>query len=118
MTTLAADLFDYAAAQALKQHGIALTNGAQPIDWTAGYAIHAERFLESKLPKQTFIGEDLRRYLEPRIGSPRSANAWGGASCGLFRRWLNEGRIREIGMAPMSANASRRRRSPLYEVVG
>jgi hypothetical protein len=116
--TTGPDLFDYAASQALKAHGTALTLDAQAMDWSHGYTYHAERFLNALPPRSRFIGEDLRKYLLPKIGTPSSANAWGGASCKLIKRWIEEGRIRIVGMAPMSAAKSRGRQSPQYEVVG
>lgn len=118
MTTLAADLFDLADAKAAAQRGMDLTLNSQPVDWIELYRIHSERFLNSLPPKSTFIGEQLRRYVQERAGSPSSSNAWGASMKGSLSRWREEGRIRTIGMAPMAATKSHARMSPLYEVLG
>lgn len=118
MSALAADLFDYAASQAAAQRGMDLTLNSQPVDWIEQYRIHSERFLDQLSPRSTFIGESLRRYVQERAGSPRSANAWGASMRASFTRWREEGRIRVIGMAPMAATSSHARQSPLYEYLG
>lgn len=116
--TEALTLFDYAASQAAAKRGMDLTLDAQPVDWIELYRIHSERFLDQLSPRSTFIGESLRRYVQERAGSPKSANAWGASMKGSLSRWIREGRIRTIGMAPMAATSSHARMSPLYEVVG
>ena len=111
------DLFDYAASRAAKSAGIEQVLDHQAAAWKDAYAYHAERFLASLPPRATFIGEDIRRALLPAIGPPKHHNAWGGASAGVIRRWIKEGRVRSVGMAQMSARKSHARQSPLYEVT-
>jgi len=112
------DLFDYAASRAAKSDGIERVLDNQSMEWKHAYVYHAERFLNALPPRATFIGEDIRKYLLPRIGAPDSPNAWGGASAGVIRRWIKEGRIQACGMAQMTATKSHARQSPLYEVLG
>lgn len=112
------DLFSLADARAAAQRGMELTLNAQPVDWIELYRTHSERFLEQLTPRSRFIGEDLRRYVQERAGSPSSSNAWGACMKASLSRWIKEGAIRTIGMAPMSATSSHARQSPLYEVVG
>jgi len=87
-------------------------------EWRDGYVAHAGAFIGGLLPKQTFIGEELRKYIEPIIGKPHHSNAWGAMGGTVLRRWQKEGRITAIGMTKMTSKASHARLSPLYEVQG
>lgn len=112
------DLFDYAESVARKNEGMALTLDAQAVDWGALYDVWAERWLNDQPPGSTFIGEDVRRFLLGKIGSPKSPNSWGAKFSGVFKRMSKEGRVRVIGMSAMTGTKSHARLSPLYEVIG
>lgn len=118
MTTLAADLFSLADAKAAAQRGMDLTLNAQPVDWIELYRIHSERFLNSLPPKSTFIGEDIRKYVQEHGGNPRSPNSWGAAMKGSLDRWREEGRVEADGLGTMTAVKSHARLTPRYRVLG
>lgn len=110
--------YDLEEAIRLQKEAEARVAGNAQSEWRDGYAVHAEAFLNTRLPKQTFIGEELRQYIEPIIGKPHHHNAWGAMGGQRLRRWQKEGRIVAIGMTKMTSKASHARLSPLYEVQG
>lgn len=110
--------YDLEEAIRLQKEAEAKVAGNAKAEWRDGYALHAEAFLKTLLPKQTFIGEDLRKYIEPKIGKPHHPNAWGAMGGMAIRRWTKDGRIQVIGMTKMTSKASHARLSPLYEVIG
>ena len=108
--------YDLEEAIRLQKEAEAKVAGNARAEWRDGYTLHAEAFIKSKAPKQTFIGEDLRKYIAPKIGKAHHPNAWGAMGGQAIRRWMREGRIVVIGMTKMTSKASHARLSPLYEV--
>lgn len=117
MTALAADLFSLADARAAAKRGMDLTLNAQAVDWIELYRIHSERFLNSLSRGDTFIGEDIRKYVQEHGGSPRSPNSWGAAMRGSLERWRQEGRIENFGTRHMTAVSSHARMTQQYRVI-
>lgn len=118
MTALAGDLFDLADARAAAKRGMDLTLNAQAVDWIELYRIHSERFLNSLSRGDTFIGEDIRKYVQEHGGSPRSPNSWGAAMRGSLERWREEGVIEADGLGTMTSVSSHARLTPRYRYVG
>lgn len=88
-----------------------------PHEWREGYKTLAEAFLAQLTPKATFIGEDLRKYVEQEIGQPHHPNAWGAMAQGTLRRWRKEGRIAMIGVSQATSKKSHASLYPRYEVL-
>jgi hypothetical protein len=87
-------------------------------EWRDGYTLHAEAFLKSLAPEQTFIGEDLRRYVEPFIGQPHHFNAWSAMAGKMIRAWVKEKRIVRLGtMSQATRKTSHASLYPQYEVL-
>ena len=109
--------YDIEEAIARAKEGQSATAYAQDMDWRDGYKALAEAFLSAKVRGQTFIGEDIRRHVEPIIKQPKHPNAWGGVGGAVIRAWIKDARIRSIGMQRMTRKTSHARQTPLYEVL-
>lgn len=112
-----ANQYDLEEAIRLQKQSEAQVAGNASAEWRDGYVSLAEAYLSGLAPKQTFIGEELRKFIEPKIGKPHHPNAWGAMGGKMLRRWQKESRIVAIGMTKMTAKSSHARLSPLYEVM-
>lgn len=108
--------YDLEEAIRLKVAGEALVAGNQQSEWRDGYVAIVEAWFSALTPKTTFIGEDIRKMVEPMIGQPSHPNAWGAMGGSMIRRWRKAGKIAAIGMRASTAKSSHACLCPLYEV--
>lgn len=82
--------------------------------WKALYYINAHEFLRTRQRGSAFTGEDLRRYIEPRIGSPAGPGSWGAMAAIVILSWRRRGMIENCGARPMVSRKSHGRLTPAY----
>lgn len=85
--------------------------------WKALYRAHAVHFINALDVGDTFLGENLRRVLEPQIGKPHHPNAWGAMARSSITRWMKDGFIEIDGMGHAQAAKSHATLMPRYKVV-
>lgn len=102
---------------ALRDEGISKVTERADEMWKALYRAHAVHFINAKAVGESFLGEDLRRALEPHIGKPHHPNAWGAMARAAIKRWITDGFVEMDGMAQMRDAKAHARLSPLYRVV-
>lgn len=82
----------------------------------AGAWKHRSRDLvmdSARLTGLHMTGEDIRKYVVERVGSPHHHNAWGGLIMGLVKRK----RLVEVGRIKMRDPRSHARKTPVYRVA-
>lgn len=111
-------LLDIMEGRQLRNSGCDIVLANQGEDWMDAYCVHADQFIQTKNYGDTFIGEDIRRYISPRIPSPAHPNAWGAAARKVLTRWKKDGRIAECGMGTSKSPKSHATRQVMYRVMG
>lgn len=101
-------------AALLRDFGMTTVREHQSDDWRSAYAHAARAWFESLSPGDEFIGEELRRAVEPVIGPPAHVNAWGAMAGSMLRQWTKAERIRLVGVRRATGATSHARLYPLY----
>ena len=104
-------------AALLRDFGMEQVRASQPDDWRVAYADAVGAWFEALMPETEFIGEELRRAVEPVTGPPTHVNAWGAMAGGFIRRWTKAERITLVGVRRATASSSHARLYPLYRKV-
>lgn len=86
--------------------------------WSARYYRFAIQFLRSRKGGEPFTGEDLREWIQQRIGAPKNPNAWGGLASGVISYWLRTEQVERAGMGRMQSVKSNGRLTPQYRRPG
>lgn len=102
---------------ALRDEGIATVKQNADEAWKALYRAYAVQFINAKQIDDTFLGEDLRRALEPQIGKPHHPNAWGAMARSSITRWIKDGFVEIDGMGHAKDAKSHASLLPRYRVV-
>lgn len=105
-TTTTAALLRDAGMQTVRDH--------QADNWKAAYVYAVAQWFEKLAPGEEFIGEQIRQAVQPVIGPPTHANAWGAMAGSTLRRWARERRIELIGVRRATGMTSHARLYPLY----
>lgn len=102
---------------ALRDEGMAKVVNAADDMWKALYKAHAVHFINARHIDETFLGEDVRRAIEPHIGKPHHPNAWGAMARAVIQRWIKDGFVAVDGMGHAKDAKSHASLLPRYRVV-
>lgn len=104
------DLLDYLASQIRRDEGIALVKDNNG-EWFGMAMSLVEQWSKLGYRKRLFMGEDIRNWLTPMIGKPKSPHAYGA----LIRECVKKPYIVETGKwVHMKSLKSNHRRTPEY----
>lgn len=112
------NLFDYAASAAARDTAISAVMAGQTSDWRSAYRSEVALLKTSLQTGTTFLGEDLRFWLQPIIGEPEHPNAWGAMARSTLSQWKREGFIIMDGIGASRSVKSHACLSPRYRVIG
>lgn len=84
------DLF---GGETLKQQGMQQALDNERAEWKAQYVHFAEQWFAAQPQGTEFQGEDVRAYVQRRIGAPHHPNVWGGVFGGRITEWFKQHRL-------------------------
>lgn len=77
-----------AAGEALRDAGISLVLNNESAKWKADYLTHAANYLRRH---RFVIGEEIRFYVQSKVGDPHHPNTWGAMFNELIREeWVRQ----------------------------